>query len=67
VTMFLDSVFACLIVRGEGAMSVNQVRKLEENLSDVGSFLFVTYCHSSCEVLNHGREDLQDSDMEMFG
>lgn len=48
-------------------MSVNQVRKLEENLSDVGSFLFVTYCHSSCEVLNHGREDLQDSGMEMFG
>lgn len=42
VTTFLDSVSVCLSVRGEGVMSVNQVRKL-----DVVKFCFVGYYHSS--------------------
>lgn len=38
VTTFLDSVSVCLSVRGEGVMSVNQVRKSEGNPFDVVSF-----------------------------
>lgn len=38
MTTFLDSVSVRLSIRGEGVMSVNQVRKLEDNLFDIVNF-----------------------------